>query len=508
VGEAAEQQRLMNLYEQLRLKLLDLSKKNPMLNYRLGARSKRHLQIVDEVLEEAYRKLVGEDTALKIAFLQEPDDIPPEERTEDFLSALEHAKVSDIEYLTKLEELEQAGRDDEVTLAAIERELRNKVRAQLGLPPRPARADVNRAEHARLLGIDPNPELQPERCKPSHEDYSLQTLKYPDELESVMEKISNDARLAEQEMGVSTLFLAFGFLEWYEADDSDKKAYAPLLLLPVKVERQKVRGKEVYHLSLREGAGEANLSLQKLFEEKYNRELPDFEVEQDEALASIEGYLERTRNAIDGLKRWHIRRWLVLGHFAFGRFLMYIDLKPENWRDYPAGHPLVNAILSGSERGDDEPLRPAIPDDYPIDEPEIEKIAPLLIQDADASQHSALIDMMRERNLVIQGPPGTGKSQTIANMIANAVAAGKRVLFLAEKQAALDVVKRRLDRAGIGDFCLELHSDKASPKFVVESLNRRRDLGWGQPPRASAATDDHERLRGPLVRGAEGRGFS
>ena len=171
-----------------------------------------------------------------------------------------------------------------------------------------------------------------------------------------------------------------------------------------------MRGKEVYHLSLREGAGEANLSLQKLLEEKYNRELPDFEVEEDEALASIEGYLERTRNAIDGLKRWHIRRWLVLGHFAFGRFLMYIDLKPENRRDYPAGHPLVNAILSGSERGDDEPLRPAIPDDYPIDEPEIEKIAPLLIQDADASQHSALIDMMRERNLVIQGPPGTGKS--------------------------------------------------------------------------------------------------
>jgi hypothetical protein len=169
---------------------------------------------------------------------------------------------------------------------------------------------------------------------------------------------------------------------------------------------------------------------------------------------------------------------------------MYIDLKPENWRDYPAGHPLVNAILSGSERGDGGTLQPALPDDYPIDEPEIEKIAPLLIQDADASQHSALIDMMRERNLVIQGPPGTGKSQTIANMIANAVAAGKRVLFLAEKQAALDVVKRRLDRAGLGDFCLELHSDKASPKFVVESLKARRDLGWGQTGRASAPVSD------------------
>jgi hypothetical protein len=100
VEDANEQQRLTRLYEQLRLKLLDLSKKNPMLNYRLGTRSKRHLQIVDEVLEEVYRKLVGEEAAFKIAFLQAPDDIPPEEKTEDFISALEYAKVSDIEYLT------------------------------------------------------------------------------------------------------------------------------------------------------------------------------------------------------------------------------------------------------------------------------------------------------------------------------------------------------------------------------------------------------------------------
>jgi hypothetical protein len=61
----------------------------------------------------------------------------------------------------------------------------------------------------------------------------LQTLKFPDELEAVMEKISGDARLAEQEMGLSTLFLAFSLLEWYESDASDKKAWAPLLLLPV-----------------------------------------------------------------------------------------------------------------------------------------------------------------------------------------------------------------------------------------------------------------------------------
>jgi Protein of unknown function (DUF4011) len=490
VEDTNEQQRLVRLYEQLRLKLLDLSKKNPMLNYRLGTRSKRHLQIIDGVLEDIYRKLVGEDAALKIAFLQPPDDIPPEERTEDFISALEHAKVSDIEYITKLDELERAERDDEFAFAAIERELRIKVRAQLGLPPRPGRNDVNRADHARSLGIDPSPDLQQERSESSPDDDSLRTLKYPDELESIMEKISSDARLAEQEMGVSTLFLAFGFLEWYEADDSDKRAYAPLLLLPINVESRKVRGKDIYYLSARESGGETNLSLQKLLEERYNRELPNFVAEEDEALASIEDYLDSTRTAVEGLKRWNIRRWLVLGHFAFGRFLMYIDLNPDNWQGHPTHHSLVNAILTGSEYKGDEPLRDPMSDDYHIDDPEVEKIAPLLIQDADASQHSALIDMMGEKNLVIQGPPGTGKSQTIANMIANAIYTGKRVLFLSEKQAALEVVKRRLDRAGLGDFCLELHSDKASPKSVIESLKARRDLGWGQPRRSPAGASD------------------
>jgi hypothetical protein len=180
--DSDEQQRLARLYEQLRLQLLDLSKRNPMLNYRLAARSRRHVQIVDEVLDEVYSKLIADALEMKIAFLKEPDEIPSEEKTEDFMSALEHARVSDIDYLTKLEEQEQTGRDDEAALTALDRELRNKVRSQLGLPPRPSRGEVNRADHARSLSIDPSVELQPACTKPSHQDDSLQTLKYPDEL--------------------------------------------------------------------------------------------------------------------------------------------------------------------------------------------------------------------------------------------------------------------------------------------------------------------------------------
>jgi RecA/RadA recombinase len=487
--DATETQRLSNLYEQLRLKLLDLSKKNRMLNYRLGARSKRHLQIVDEVLEEIYKKLVEEEGSLRILPLDEPDDIPPEERTEDFIAALEQAKLSDIEYLMKLEALDSLGRDDEITLTRLERELRDKVRSQLGLPPRQKKAEINRAEHARFVGIDPSPELQAKPSKASHTDQALQTLKFPDELESIAERISGDARLAEQEMGLSTLFLGFGFLEWYESDDSEAKALAPLLLLPVKLESEKVRGHEVFYLSAREAAAETNLSLQKLLENNFNRKLPDFEIGEEEKAVSVEGYLERVRATIQGLARWQVRRWLVLGHFAFGRFAMYADLNPENWATHPTKHVLVSSILSGTEGLGDGGLLPSIPDDYSIDEPEIENIAPLLIQDADASQHSALIDVMRGKNLVIQGPPGTGKSQTITNIIANALAADKNVLFLAEKQAALEVVKRRLTRAGLGDFCLELHSDKSSPKLVIESLKQRVDINSPGTKRLSQPPD-------------------
>lgn len=473
-----EQNRLTEVYGRLRLKLLDLSKKNRMLNYNLGSRSKRHLQIVDEVMDEVYKKLAGDDVALRIEPLDEPEDVPPEEKTEEFVGALEHAKVSNLEYLTKLEALESAGRDDELALAKVERELRDHIRSEFGLPPRPKKTEINRADLARQAGIDPNFELSPVKTKSSHSDAALQTLKFPDELDRIMGKIVADAKLAEQEMGISTLFLSFGFLEWYESDASDKRAFAPLLLLPVTVDVKKQYGKNTYSLAASESSAESNLSLQKLLETNvaFHRKLPAFENGDDEKVGSIEGYFDGVREAITGLGRWQIHRWMVLGHFAFGRFAVYADLSPENWSVDPVEHSLVGSILRGTDAtGDtgDGALMPGDPTDYAIDDPQVEALAPFLIHDADASQHSALIDAMKGHNLVIHGPPGTGKSQTIANIIANGLAANKTILFVAEKQAALEVVKRRLGKAGIGEFCLELHSDKASPKAVLESIEER-----------------------------------
>lgn len=382
------------------------------------------------------------------------------------------------------------GKDgDEAVLVQLEMELRDRVRTKLNMPRRPTRKTISPSDHAKSLGIDPSPDLLLSSNQAKHHDKKLQSLKWPDVLDATLSKINDDARLAEQEMGLSTLFLVFGFLEWYENDDSTKHLMAPLLLLPVRLDRRNNnRGRTIYSLIATAEGPETNLSLEKRIERDFGRQLPQFIADEDN-LGSVNEYLRSVSVATEGLKRWKVRPWLMLGHFGFGRLAMYTDLSPERWPLPPISNNLIKAILHGTDKVDGGEFTLEPPDDYAIEDPEIEKIAPFLIHDADASQHSALVDALKGKNLVIHGPPGTGKSQTITNLIANALAMGKRVLFLAEKQAALEVVKRRLDTAGLGKFCLELHSDRVAPRRIIESLKSRHELGYSGIGIQSADTE-------------------
>jgi len=110
--------------------------------------------------------------------------------------------------------------------------------------------------------------------------------------------------------------------------------------------------------------------------------------------------------------------------------------------------------------------------EYDIDR-ELEKHKMPLVLDADSSQHSAMIDVLKGKNVVIEGPPGSGKSQIIANLIALLMHEGKKVLFVSEKLVALEVVHQRLEQVGLGDFCMELHSHKTDKVAFLQSLNRR-----------------------------------
>ena len=151
---------------------------------------------------------------------------------------------------------------------------------------------------------------------------------------------------------------------------------------------------------------------------------------------------------------------------------MYQDLDPNNWPTDLSieQHPIIRNLFSRAEETADANKSVQYATEYNIDHIEHIHDQFPLIYDADSSQHSALIDAVNGKNLVIEGPPGTGKSQTITNLIAACLNSGKTVLFVAEKMAALNVVKDRLDQAGLGDFCLELHSHKTNKKALLHEL--------------------------------------
>jgi very-short-patch-repair endonuclease len=499
--ERRERERLTGLFEGLRKKLLDLTLRNPMLSYKPRSNSRRHLRIVDDIPEDVYARLTNEGLTLDVVALPDLPDIPVDEQTEDFLSMLSHMKASDAKYLAALKELAATGRDDEFELARLERGLRDQVRKALELPPRPTRKQFDLAEHAQQNDIDPSEELKSDGKKAGDRRKRLQTLFFAEPLQTRLEAVQDLARLAQQEMGLSTLFMALGFLEWRQSDASDKSLFAPLLLLPVVLEHRIEKGKKIHSIRATSEEPEINVTLAEYLREKENRKLPEFD-SGEESKAPIEEYLALVAEAVEGLPNWRVRRFLTLGHFAFGRLAMYKDIDPQSWPEGIARHALVRSVLQGFEAVKPEEgagLSPA-PKDYDVDNPEFEKLAPLLAHDADASQHSAIIDVMKGQNLVIEGPPGTGKSQTITNIIANALSREKpaSVLFLSEKLAALKVVKRRLDVAGLGDFCFELHSDESSPRSVVGSLAKARDRrasgkAGGAAPMNVAQWDDARR---------------
>ena len=222
-------------------------------------------------------------------------------------------------------------------------------------------------------------------------------------------------------------------------------------------------------------------------------EFPDAAAD-PETPEAAEHFLEAVAQAVRDQEGWVVDRdAIVLGFFSFGKFLMYRDLDEASWPAdaQPCDHPIVRALLHEGFR---EPPSP-VGDDEPLDG----IIAPAdlhQVVDADSTQLLAILDVSQGRNLLIQGPPGTGKSQTITNLIADALGCGKTVLFVAEKLAALEVVKRRLDAVGLGDACLELHSHKTRKKAVLDEL--RRTLGLGKP-KLEPIDDDLKMLDSPAT---------
>ena len=473
----------------LRMRLLDLKNSNRLLNFRFTERSRSHVRVIEASSDAIFANLV-DGKRLVFRSLPEKSDEPPDEESDEFLMALEQARNSDPVYRKELESLDDDPDGEETR--RIERRLKDRVRAQLGLKPLAEIKEMTLANFARLHGIDPQFDLPPSKKQASS---YLQLLMLPDQMERSLAGISEQMRTAVQEKGVNTLYAALGYLEWYESESSEKPLLAPLLLHQIDIERKLVYSKYQYNIGSPGEETEVNETLSERLTRDFGLRLPPFEDDN-----TPEAYFSRLEKVIRGKKRWRVRRFVVIGHFAFARLVIYNDLDPKLWPGEVGivGNPNILELFAGKDSGDKDGSFSA--EEYEVDKPSVASKVPLLITDADASQFSAIVDVMDDKNLALKGPPGTGKSQTITNIIAAAIAKGKRGLFVAEKAAALNVVKERLNSAQLGDFCFEIHSTKARKKDLLAALEARLEIQNKVPPpkKLDAAVAELEKHRSQL----------
>ena len=337
-----------------------------------------------------------------------------------------------------------------------------------------------------------------------YRDAYLETQLGPQALEKRLLKLYRDSRTTEEEQGANFLFLALGFLRWYEDGNSDVLRESPLVLLPVQLTRLQ-RGFS-FNLTARPDDVTNNLPLQERLKGDFGITLPEID---DSEEWTPGDYFDQVADVVKSKARWSVDRdGMQLGFFSFAKALMYRDLVEENWPDgVLTGIPLVRGLLDTDREVEDSPLQFGPQDrlDEHLDPRDI-----IHVVDADASQAKVIEEVRSGRNLIVQGPPGTGKSQTITNIIAAAAYDGRTVLFMAEKMAALKVVYDRLVKVGLRDLCLELHSRTANKRAFYEELRRTLSAGRAVPdtpadPEALTEARDtlndidtllHERLAG------------
>lgn len=432
---------LLQALNTLRQKLLDLTTRNRLLNYKVSMRS---ISVIGDNPNVIFNALALENKNLQFLPLDENYESEEENKYGQPRLLPNHQKKHPYNI-----QLKETNKGSKVTVAAKKNN------------------NVLHIQNITKLQTDLTPEMLERRCK----------------------RLLSESRTAIEETGSNLLHLAMGFLEWYEDDSSSELYQAPLILIPARIEKAQLDKKTNcynYYISYTGEDIETNLSLAEKLKEDFDLILPTLDEE-----TVPEKYFSEVERTIKKKNRWKVSTKIILGMFSFAKILMYKDLDNTKW---PEEEKLINndncrQILIGKEV-DERTERLIYEDEYELDKcPRLFNLP--LVWDADSSQHSALIDALQHReSIVIEGPPGTGKSQSITNMIAAALHEGLSVLFVAEKKAALDVVKARLDKVGLGDFCLELHSHKTQKGQMHADLAKRLALRFNDPKNLDKEIDE------------------
>lgn len=307
----------------------------------------------------------------------------------------------------------------------------------------------------------------------------LLTTYHHDDLDTILTNLYRTSKLAEEENGKSTLYLGIGLLKWFDTKNKNVPRFAPILLIPVELSRKSVNSK--FMLRSREEETMINITLIEYLKQGFNLNLNGLEnLPMDESGVDVPKVLAIIRNAVLNLEGWDVLEQTVLGIFSFNKLILWQDISKFSVEIQKSS--IVKSLIGGklsdhleSVEGNDLEL-------------EVLSASALTLPiPADNSQLNAIKNANLNKTFILHGPPGTGKSQTITNIIADALANNKKVLFVAAKKAALDVVNRRLESIGLGPFCLELHSNKSKKSDVLQQFERTLDT-----PKYKLNKDFHE----------------
>lgn len=279
------------------------------------------------------------------------------------------------------------------------------------------------------------------------------------EEQKTLHNLRSKAKCFIQEQGINVLYLSLGFLEWKEASHSEVIIKSPLVLVPVTITMESIA--DPYVLKLHEDEIVLNPTLTYKLEEDFGIILPEYDNDNED----IVGFLSSIERTI-GNGSWKVTLDASISLLSFMKMNMYKDI--ENNVERIKSHPVLKALA-----GDSSDIE-GISEEYDgfDHDTKLRPIDTFQVVDADSSQQDAVLYSKNNISFVLQGPPGTGKSQTITNIISEGLADGKKILFVSEKSAALEVVHSRLSSVGLAEFCLSLHNKKKNKKEVLNDLHR------------------------------------
>lgn len=302
------------------------------------------------------------------------------------------------------------------------------------------------------------------------------------ELQQTLRNIKLKAKISKEEMGINTLYLAFGFLKYKERKEATTDLLAPLVLVPIQIELENLQSP--YTFSILEGE---DIVINPALSYKL---ISDFgiDINSDISEESLTDYIKFVESKIRNTS-WNVEKKANIALFSFYKISMYNDLINNKCKVEKSQ---IMQLVIGNAKYNQE-----IPDylnniDYDKD---IKVKDSFLIMDADSSQLDAIEYAKNGISFVLQGPPGTGKSQTITNMIAELIAHGKKVLFVSSKMAALEVVYNRMQKAKLSEFCLSLHNPKANKKEILKQLNEVLELSKKKFELANQAKYNMDKLQ-------------